>query len=241
MEWSAFVSDLHLTDSRPAANETFRRFLEHELAGASALYILGDFFEYWIGDDDLAEPFHAEVAGWLARAAARLPVWFMHGNRDFLVAGRFARETGVRLVEDGAVRDLHGTPTLLMHGDLLCTDDLQYQSFRRQVRASDWQRQFLGRPLAERRAEVLRLRELSTREKASKSEAIMDVNAAEVERVLREHGVARLIHGHTHRPARHELVIDGRACERWVLTDWYGRAGYLRADARGCTALALPT
>jgi UDP-2,3-diacylglucosamine hydrolase len=227
---SLYISDLHLSEDRPQANERFFRFLEEDAAGANALYVLGDLFEYWIGDDDVGTPFNAIVAGSLRRLAdAGTRVRVMHGNRDFLFGERFCAASGARLLAEPAVVD----GTLLMHGDTLCTDDHDYQAWRRTARSEEWQRQFLDKPLAERRAAVRGLREKSKEVIQAKTAEIMDVNEAAVREALRRHGVARLVHGHTHRPGRHRLEVDGRACERWVLPDWYGAGGYLEvAGAR---------
>lgn len=223
-----FISDLHLSEERPAANEQFIGFLEGKARAADALYILGDFFEYWIGDDDLEAPFNAVMAGWL-RGLARhgVPVYVMHGNRDFLIGEQFCRATGAVLLPDPSVVELDGEDTLLVHGDTLCTDDHDYQSWRRVARSEDWQREFLSKPRAERRSMILGLREKSKAVIQAKPAEIMDVNDGAVVEALRAHGVRRLVHGHTHRAGRHEHQVDGRRCERWVLPDWYGHGGYL--------------
>jgi UDP-2,3-diacylglucosamine hydrolase len=227
-----FISDLHLSEDRPAANERFFAFLEGEARSAEALYILGDFFEYWIGDDDLAEPFNAIIAGMLRELSRRgVALYFMHGNRDFLVGARFCEATGARLLDDPTVVELQGERTLLMHGDTLCTDDLDYQAWRRTARSSAWQQAFLAKSLAERRHAVLGMREKSKDVVQAKPPEIMDVNEAAVREALERHGVRRLIHGHTHRAGRHRLQAGGQACERWVLPDWYGRGGYLELAA----------
>jgi len=222
------VSDLHLTESRPQANEKFFSFLETEAREAEALYILGDLFEYWIGDDDLADPFNAIIAGALKNVSAGgARLYVMQGNRDFLMGPAFCAATGAVLLPDPTVHTLGGQPTLLMHGDTLCTDDVDYQSWRRTARSSAWQEPFLAKPLEARRREIEALREKSREVIQAKAAAIMDVNEAAVKDAFREHRVSRLVHGHTHRPGRHAVQVDGRACERWVLPDWYGKGGYL--------------
>jgi UDP-2,3-diacylglucosamine hydrolase len=237
---SIFVSDLHLTPDRPPAHEIFFSFLRGPAAGAAALYVLGDLFESWIGDDDLDDPFNASVADALrSLTAGGVALYFMHGNRDVLVGQAFARRCGARLIADPLLIDLHGTMTLLMHGDTLCTDDVEYQKFRVYAHDAGNQRRFLDQPLAARKDQMLGMRADSERSKQAKAAEIMDVAPAAVEQALRSHGYPRLIHGHTHRPGRHVHRVDGHVCERWVLTDWYGRAGYLRCDAAGCTAVAL--
>jgi UDP-2,3-diacylglucosamine hydrolase len=235
-----FISDLHLCASRPGINRLFSEFLEHEARNAESLYILGDLFEYWAGDDDLCDPFNAGVVSDLSRLVSRgVPVYLMHGNRDFVIGDAFARASGVTLLPDPTLLKLHGQPLLLMHGDTLCTLDGEYQAFRREARSAPWIREFLARPLAERKAQIEALRRRSELEKKGKSAEIMDVAPAEVEAVLRRNGYPRLIHGHTHRPDRHLHMVDGHACERWVLADWYASGSYLACDASGCRALEL--
>ena len=228
------ISDLHLTEERPAANERFIELLEDKARGAEALYILGDFFEYWIGDDDLDEPFNAVMAGLLRRLAADgVALYYMHGNRDFLVGERFCAATGAQLLPDPSVHEIQGVRTLLEHGDTLCTDDADYQNWRRVARSRDWQREFLAKPRAERRNLILGLREKSKAVIQAKPAEIMDVNDAAVARDMLAHGVTRLVHGHTHRPGRHALALDGRPGERWVLPDWYEGGGYLEVGPAG--------
>lgn len=232
-----FISDLHLDESRPETAAAFEDFLAGEATRADALFILGDLFESWVGDDSLSLPFPARIAAALKKAAARTPTAFMHGNRDFLVDGDFARETGIAILPDPTTVDLHGTPAVLLHGDTLCTDDREYQAFRAQVRNPAWQRQLLAQPLAARLELAKNYREGSEAAKKGKSMAIMDVNAGAVEAAFREAGTALMIHGHTHRPARHIHRVEGRECVRWVLADWHGEATYLEATASGLRAV----
>ena len=218
----------------------FLRFLAEEARAGSALYILGDLFDHWIGDDDADEPFNRGVLDALgALAATGVEISFQHGNRDFLMSGRAAQRGGLRLIHDPTVRDLFGTRTLLMHGDTLCTDDVRYQRFRARVRRPIVVRTFLALPRRLRRAIAGSVRSMSESEKGVKPPEIMDVSTPTVEGALRAHGYPRLIHGHTHRPGHHVHALDGQTCERWVLGDWYQRASYLRCDARGCAAVAL--
>lgn len=229
---SLFVSDLHLTEERPEANERFIEFVEGKARSADALYILGDFFEYWIGDDDLDEPFNAIIAGMLRRLSQHgVPIYVMHGNRDFLLGERFCAATGAVLLQDPSVVRLGEESILVMHGDTLCTDDVEYQAWRRTARSEQWQREFLSKPRAERRGMILGLREKSKAVTQAKPADIMDVNEAAVAEALRRHGVQRLVHGHTHRPGRHDVGLAGGRGERWVLPDWYGRGGYLEIAA----------
>jgi UDP-2,3-diacylglucosamine hydrolase len=237
---SIFVSDLHLCPTRPAINRTFFDFLHGPAAAAEALYILGDLFEYWAGDDD-DDPFNASVLTGLRELANRgVALYVMHGNRDFLIGSRFVAASGARLIDDPTVIDLYGTRTLLMHGDTLCTDDVRYLDFRAKVRSPEWQKQFLDQSLAARKQIIAGLRSENASEKKLKSEEIMDATPAGIEAALRQHGYPRLIHGHTHRPALHRHSVDGHQCERWVLADWYKRGSYLRCDNDGCSAIELP-
>ena len=235
-----FVSDLHLDATRPAATEAFLALLDGEARRADALYILGDLFEAWIGDDDDAEPATRVCEALKQLVAAGVPVYLMRGNRDFLYGPAMAARCGATLLPDPCVVDLHGTPTLLMHGDLLCTDDAAYQAFRRQVRDPAWQQRFLGQPLAARRAFAAQARAASREHQQGLSEAIMDVNDDAVAATMARHGVARLVHGHTHRPAVHSLVVAGRPARRIVLGDWYDQGSVLWADADGLSLQALP-
>jgi len=224
------VSDLHLSATRPGTTAAFLELLGGSARDAAALYILGDLFDYWVGDEDIDDPAVRPVVDALASlTGSGTTVSFMHGNRDFLVGEGFAAATGVRLLPDPLLLELDGIATLLMHGDTLCLEDSGYNRFRAAVRDPAWQRAFLARPLAERRAEAARLRAISEQEKKSKSAEIMDVTPTEVLRVLRAYGYPRLVHGHTHRAGRHLYPVDGRACERWVLPDWHEAAVGLTA------------
>ena len=235
-----FISDLHLAAERPRILEQFYAFVDTTARGADALYVLGDLFEHWLGDDNRDDPLNASVAAAFAKlAASGTPVCFMHGNRDVLVGQDFAKRAGVALLPDPTLIDLYGTPTLLMHGDTLCTDDVEYLKFRAYARDPRNQARFLGQDVEARRAEMEGLRQRNIDAKLGKTAEIMDVNTEAVADVLREHGYPRLIHGHTHRPARHVHTIDGRACERYVLADWYESGSYLRCDASGCLPVPL--
>jgi UDP-2,3-diacylglucosamine hydrolase len=231
------ISDLHLDPSRPGIVERFDRFLGDVAPGADALYILGDLFEYWIGDDGLAMPFPASVARTLTKAAAAMPVRFMHGNRDFLIAHAIAESTGIELIADPTVVDLYGTRTVLLHGDTLCTGDVEYQKLRAQFRNPLWQKAVLSKPVVERVAMAQGLRAQSEGSKAGKEMGIMDVSPEAVEQAFRDSGCDVMIHGHTHRPARHDSTVDGRKRVRWVLPDWYEAGGYLEASPAGIRAM----
>ena len=236
-----FISDLHLAAERPRINQQFFAFARDAAPAAETLYILGDLFEYWIGDDDREEPLNDAVAQALAALAARgTRVCMMHGNRDVLIGAAFAARCGAALIDDPTLVELYGTCTLLMHGDTLCADDLDYQAFRRYAHDADNQRKFLAQPLQARRDQMLGMRAQSEQVKKEKTSGIMDVSTAAVDAALRAHGYPRLVHGHTHRPARHTHRVDGHDCERWVLADWYQHGSYLRCDANRCVSVQLP-
>jgi len=229
-----FISDLHLNAALPATCAAFDRFLREVAPRFAELVILGDLFEYWAGDDD-DDAVGREVAAALRALSERGPrVYLMHGNRDLLVGRAFCSAAGATLLADPSVATIGSDAVLLAHGDAWCTRDVEYMRFRAQARHPAVQAQFLGQPLASRRAFLGQARAASQAGKAMKPLEIMDVTAAEVEAALRSAGVLRLIHGHTHRPAVHRFVLDGAAAERWVLPDWDldatpARGGYLAA------------
>ncbi len=234
MPHTLFISDLHLSESHPRTTEQFLRFIQDVAPKAEALYILGDLFEYWAGDDDLDTPFHCHICNALSSLAeSGTRLFIMHGNRDFLMDESLAKACKASLLPDPTLIDLYGTPTLLTHGDLLCTEDSAYQQFRATVRSPDWRSQFLAQPLSQRKAVIEQLREQSEQSKRSKKMDIMDVANAAVLDLLRRYNFPRLIHGHTHRPAKHLHHVDGHSCERWVLGDWDTQANALQVDASG--------
>ena len=236
-----FVSDLHLAPERPALAAAFESFCAGPARDARALYVLGDLFDAWIGDDQLKDPFAARVGAALAGvAAAGVPVFVMAGNRDFMLGDEFASTVGARMLPSEIVVDVHGTPTLLLHGDELCTGDVDYQRYRGWTRDPRHRRWLRALPYRLRLAMAGWLRRKSRQATAAKPESIMDVSAEAVERAFLRHGVARMIHGHTHRPARHHLTVSGRACERLVLADWYDHGSVLEATPAGIAARALP-
>ncbi|NMG53228.1 UDP-2,3-diacylglucosamine diphosphatase [Aromatoleum aromaticum] len=228
-----FISDLHLCEQRPVTLRAFFAFLQGPARSVQALYILGDLFEYWAGDDDATPLGNAVSDALAALAETGTSLFFLPGNRDFLLGESFARRARLRILPDPTLIDFDNEGVLLSHGDILCTDDEHYQSFRRLVRDPAWQLAFLERPLAQRKQVIEGLRFQSETAKQEKASDIMDVNAFAVETLLREHGYPTLIHGHTHRPAHHVHVVDGRSCERWVLADWHDDAPYLRWDGAG--------
>lgn len=239
MSTTLFISDLHLDPARPEITRLFLDFLAGDAREAEALYILGDLFEAWIGDDDPSQH-HADVQDAMARlSASDTATYFMHGNRDFLIGDTFAQRTGFTLLDDPLVIDLYGTPTLLTHGDALCTDDVEYQEIRKQFRNPDWQAQFLAQPLEARQAFADKARAESKSAQAGKSMDIMDVNQGAVAASFIGHDVARMIHGHTHRPGVHTMSLDGQTRQRIVLGDWYEQGSVLRARPEGISLMEL--
>lgn len=229
-----FISDLHLDPSRPAINRLFLDFLAQQAGSAEALYILGDLFDVWIGDDDDNRLAQQVAAALQTLAKTGVDVYFIHGNRDFTLGHDYASRCNMTLLAESSLIDLYGTPTLIMHGDTLCTDDDAYQTYRRRVRSPQWQRRILRLPLFARRLMAWHLRLRSRRAIRRKSAVIMDVNHDTVCAAMREAGAKRLIHGHTHRPAVHKLHIDGDKAERIVLGDWYTQGSVLRCDNATC-------
>ncbi|MEO0443081.1 MAG: UDP-2,3-diacylglucosamine diphosphatase [Pseudomonadota bacterium] len=222
-----FISDLHLAPERPDITQAFFTFLETTAKGADALYILGDFFDAWVGDDDDTPEF-ADITHKLKHyQSLGSSVFFMHGNRDFLVGQGFAAKTGARVLKDPCCIDLFGTKTLLMHGDSLCTQDAEYMAFRQMVRNPQWQATILSKPLAERKAIAAQMKATSRSMNSLKAEDIMDVTPEEVIQTMEQHQAPLLIHGHTHRPAKHQLLINGSRAQRLVLGDWGALGWYL--------------
>lgn len=235
-----FLSDLHLAPDRPGATAAFHAFCAGPARSAAAVYILGDLFDAWIGDDELADRFPAEIAAAIRDVTrSGVPVHVAHGNRDFLLGQRFASATGATLLPERQLVDIDGAPTLLSHGDELCTGDVAYQQYRARIRSAQAQRRLLALPLFVRRLIARWLRRKSNRATSLKAESIMDVDAAAVSAAFRDTGVARMIHGHTHRPATHRIDVDGRACERIVLADWHDNGQYLLIDRSGISRIEI--
>lgn len=235
-----FISDLHLDPSRPAVSRAFFQFLKSEVINADALYILGDFFEVWIGDDDDSELAQSVISSLRDLTASGIPIFLMHGNRDFLIGTQFLGQSGCQLLEDPTVIDLYGQAILLMHGDTLCTEDLAYIKFRAECRSELWQSDLLSRPLAERRRLAIQMRADSKEANSNKASAIMDVSQHEVLRVMQSNQVTRMIHGHTHRPAVHEfnlLETDDSTGTRIVLGDWHATGWVLSYQSDSSYAL----
>jgi len=234
MKPTLFLSDLHLAPERPAATAAFHVFTRGPACAAAAVYILGDLFDAWNGDDQLRDPFAAAIAAALrALTAAGVPVHIARGNRDLLLGEAFARATGATLLPDELVVEAGGARLVVLHGDLLCTGDVEYQRYRARMHAPATARRLLALPYALRRGIAWYLRRRSTAANARKPEAIMDVDAEAVAAAFRRHAVARMIHGHTHRPAHHALTVDGTPRERIVLSDWDDRGHYVEVSAAG--------
>lgn len=232
-----FISDLHLDETLPRLTAAFEQFMLNQAVGAQQLYILGDFFEVWVGDDDHSE-FNQRIIQTLRTYTDNGgKLFLMVGNRDFLLGEEFARACGATLLADPAVIDLYGTPTLLMHGDSLCTRDSEYMAFRQLSRSPEWQTQMLSQSLQARKAFASQAREQSKDHNRMQADDIMDVTESEVVRIMQEHKLQRLIHGHTHRPARHPVIIDNQPAERIVLGDWGSHLWWLQAETNGALEL----
>jgi len=225
-----FISDLHLAPERPDIIQLFVAFLNNQAAQAESLYILGDLVEYWLGDDDEAEGLGAVFDCMKQISENGLKIYLMHGNRDFLMGEQLAQRAGCTLINDPYIAEFNNTPVLLMHGDTLCTDDSRYQELRLMLRNPAWQKDFLSKPLAEREQMAIALRKQSKEETQSKAADIMDVNSAAVNQAFLTHQVTLMIHGHTHRPAIHELSVNGKPVKRIVLGDWYSQGSVLEFD-----------
>lgn len=229
-----FISDLHLAWDKPEITERFLHYLENQATTARNLYILGDLFDAWVGDDDFSPPTPKIRASLKKLSESGTKIYFQQGNRDFLVGNRFCEETGISLLDDPYVIDLFGVPTLLMHGDLLCTDDLPYQAFRLKARSPEWQQDVLSKPLFARLLVARWYRVRSFFHKRKKAQDIMDVNQDTVVNTMAKNNCLRLIHGHTHRPNVHNFEINGTPAQRYVLTDWTkDKGGVLVWDENG--------
>lgn len=235
-----FISDLHLDSDEPAGVAWFCDFIEHRARDAEILYILGDLFEAWIGDDDTDAGKRPVLAALKSLTAAGVACYFMHGNRDFLIGSGFAEATGCRLLGDYETVSLYGERVLLTHGDLLCTDDTAYMQLRGTLRDPAWQREFLAKSLDQRRATALEMRRMSQQAVAGKAEEIMDVNRRSVEQTMRDFGVHTLLHGHTHRPAIHRFELDGEPATRIVLGAWHDSGSVVRWDESGYELQSVP-
>lgn len=234
MPKTLFVSDLHLDQNRPHIIAAFCQFLNN-ISDTDALYILGDLFEFWIGDDDPAEGLTSVIEALKNLALSGTPVFFIHGNRDFLIGKVFATTTHCKILPEEIVVDLYGTPTLIMHGDTLCTDDIAYQKYRAKARNKWVQKVLLLLSVKQRLKIAERLRDKSISATQNKHPEIMDVNQNTVNKTMLNHNVQCLIHGHTHRPAIHEFLIENNKCKRIVLGDWYEQGSVLKCTPEGMT------
>ena len=235
-----FISDLHLEAERPDIAKQFLEFMEKEARECEELYILGDLFEAWVGDDD-PNTHYFTIKRSLRKLVDRgVPVYFMHGNRDFMVGREFSNETGVKILADPYRVDMYGRKVLLSHGDLLCTDDIQYQKVRKMTRDPEWQAKMRAKPLKERLRIAAEARRHSLEQTINMSLEIMDVNQQAVEKMIREHNVDVLLHGHTHRPAVHTVDLGNRKAQRIVLGDWYRQGSVVRWDSRGPRLESMP-
>ena len=216
-----FASDLHLTAAMPQTAEKFFHFLRNHAVKSKQLYLLGDIFEYWAGDDDIDAPFNRSVIDALrATQAHGVEIFWLAGNRDFLAGKDFAQACGANLLTEPYVANIAGMQILLIHGDAQCTDDAAYMAFRNQVRSTDWQQHFLSQPLAQRKAIIAQMRAGSRDAQRTKPMAIMDVNTDAIHALFNQYAVQIMIHGHTHRPAKHVTKTDAGLQTRYVLPDW---------------------
>jgi len=234
-----FISDLHLQEDRPEITEAFISFIEETASKAERLYVLGDFFETWIGDDD-ENDLASLVKKTLVKLSKSTDIYAMHGNRDFLIGSDFAEEASLVLIDDPKKEEMFNQSVLLMHGDLLCTDDVDYQSFRETTRDPSWRKEFLNKPIGDRKKIAKELRTISKEATGRKKEDIMDVAQNEVFRIMEEFSVNLLIHGHTHRPNTHHISIKGVPSKRIVLGDWDNHGWFIWMDANSCELKKFP-
>ncbi len=231
---SLFIADIHLGNEHPEISQRFVRFLQQQAVAAEAVYILGDLFEVWIGDDAVQPEHQAAIKALKQLTDSGTSVYVMHGNRDFLLGQGFEALSGCQLISDPLLIELHGSPTLLMHGDSLCTDDSEYMQMRQQLRSPAWQQQFLAASAEQRLQIAHQYRNESRHRSQNKSLQIMDVNTGAVKTIMEQHDVTQLIHGHTHRPAVHNMNIKGQTAQRIVLGDWSSQNSSLHCDEQGC-------
>tara|TARA_Y100001980_G_C14483630_1_gene261713 strand:+ start:52 stop:777 length:726 start_codon:yes stop_codon:yes gene_type:complete len=236
---TVFLSDIHISDQHPEISKHLEEFLLEEGSKTDTIFVLGDLFEYWLGDDD-PNPSFAEIKNLLRKLSDKnISIFFIHGNRDFLIGESFAEETGCHILRDPHVIDLYGKKVLISHGDIFCTDDKEYQLFRNQTRDPAWKKFILNKPLAFRKNFAKKARLQSQEHTSSEKSKIMDVNEDEILKMYEKYNVDIIIHGHTHRPAIHDVFFNGRNCQRIVLGDWYEQGSILKCDETGFDLIEL--
>ena len=234
-----FISDIHISEQYPEIGEQLIDFLENQAQQSDALYILGDLFEYWLGDDDTNPEYKKIQSALKLYTDKKTPTYFMHGNRDFLIGKTFANETGITILSDPSIIDLYGEKVLISHGDIFCTDDIEYQSSRKQTRDPNWQKMILGKSLKERKVFAHEARKKSSEYTQRINEILMDVNQSEINKTFKEYDLNQIIHGHTHKPAIHNSMINGEPHKRIVLGDWYEQGSVLKWDQSGPELVTL--
>lgn len=230
LPFTYFISDLHLSEQRPDITECFNQFMLNEATQAEALYILGDLFELWLGDDDITD-FSIQIADIIKQVSEHIPVFFIHGNRDFAIGNEYADKCGMQILDEQTIIDLYGEQVLILHGDEMCTRDIEYMKFRKKARGWWWPKLMRALPLALRRRIAQKGRKVSKENQQRLSAEIMDVSPEEVATTLLKHGVSAMIHGHTHRPKVHHFNVNEEACQRIVLGDWYDQGSILKVDS----------
>ena len=234
-----FISDIHISEQYPEIGEQLIDFLENQAQQSDALYILGDLFEYWLGDDDTNPQYKKIKSALKLFTDKRTPTYFMHGNRDFLIGEKFARETNITILPDPSIIELYGEKVLISHGDIFCTDDIEYQSSRKLTRDPNWQKMILGKSLKERKVFAHESRKKSSIYTQKTNEMLMDVNQNEINKTFKEYDLNQIIHGHTHKPAIHNSMINGEPHKRIVLGDWYEQGSVLKWNQSGPELLTL--
>ena len=234
-----FISDIHISEQYPEIGEQLIDFLENQAQQSDALYILGDLFEYWLGDDDTNHEYKKIQSALKLFTGTKTPTYFMHGNRDFLIGETFANETGITILSDPSIIDLYGEKVLISHGDIFCTDDIEYQSNRKQTRDPNWQKMILGKSLKERKKLACEARKKSSMHTQQTKELLMDVNQSEINKTFKKYSLNQIIHGHTHKPAIHNSMINGELYKRIVLGDWYEQGSVLKWDQSGPELVTL--
>ena len=235
----AFISDLHISESQPEIANQFIDFLEKRAKDADALYILGDLFEYWIGDDD-PNPYYKNIILSLNKYTNNgTPTYFMHGNRDFLIGEKFSKDTGIKMLKDPSIIKINEERVLISHGDVFCTDDHEYQAARKITRDPEWQKMMLNKSIAERNIFARRVREKSKNYTRHLGEDITDVNQNEINKTFKKNNLTKIIHGHTHKPAIHNISLNNTALQRIVLGDWYEQGSILQWGKSGPNLISL--